>query len=234
MAEKDLELWNTWDQQGRKNQDLQPLFKQFAGTLEREVNQYANKVNIPPASIRANVHENFLDAVKTYDPGYRVRGEPIQLNTHVNWHLKKTKRFIAKNQNFARIPEPTLYSIGTFERAEDRLKQKLGRDPTVMDLSAELKWPPTQVERTRKSLRKDLSANMFEMDPSSLQASRWNEVKALIPYELNSQENAVYELVFGTGKELSNNEIAGKLSLSPSRISKIKLNIANKIEQYLD
>jgi DNA-directed RNA polymerase specialized sigma subunit len=234
MPDKDVELWKQWDQGGRKNEDLQPLFKQFAGTLEREVNQYAHKVNVPPAAIRANVHENFLDAVKAYDPNYQVRGQPVKLNTYVNHHLKKTKRFIAQNQNFARIPEPTLYSIGTFERAEDRLKQKLGRDPTIMDLSRELKWPPAQVERTRKSLRKDLSANMFEVDPSSLQVSRWNEVKALIPYELNSQENAVYELVFNTSKELSNNEIANKLKLSPSRISKIKLNIANKIEQYLD
>ena len=225
--DQDLQLWENWAQKGKKKEDLQPLFNQFQGTLEKQVNQYANKVNIPPAAIRANVHQNFVDALKTYDPS---RG--TKLNTHVNWHLHKTKRFIAQNQNFARLPEPMIYRIGEFERSEDQLRQKLGRDPTTHELSDHLKWPQVHVERMRQSLRRDLSSSLFEFDPSSLQVSRWNEVKSLIPYELTPQENAVFEMVYAQNNP-SNNDIANKLKLSPSRVSKIKLNIANKVQRYL-
>lgn len=225
---KDEQLWAEWNQRGRKKTDLQPLFSQFSGTLEKQVGQFAGRVNVPPTAIRANVHQNFLDALDSYDPN---KGK---LNTHVNWHLKKTKRFIAQNQNFARIPEPMLYNIGNYNRAEERLRQRLGRDPNTMELADELKWPPAHAEQMRRSLRKDLSASLFEFDPSSLQVSRWNEVKTLIPYELTPQENAVFDLVVGNERrQMSNNDIAGKLNLSPSRVSKIKANIAGKIGKYM-
>lgn len=225
--DQDLQLWESWDQGGRQKQDLQPLFNQFQGTLEKQVGQYANRVNIPPAAIRANVHQNFVEALHTYDPN-----KGAKLNTHVVNQLQKTKRFIAQNQNFARLPEPMIYRIGEFDRAQDQLKQKLGRDPTTQELADKLKWPQVHVERMRMSLRKDLNSSLFEYDPSSLQVSRWNEVKSLIPYELTPQENAVFEMVYAQNNP-SNNEVAAKLSLSPSRVSKIKLNIANKVTGYL-
>lgn len=225
--EQDLQLWEQWNRGGRKKEDLQPLFRQFQGTLENQVGQYANRVNMPPATIRANVHQNFVDALKTYDPN---RG--AKLNTHVTNQLQKTKRFIAQNQNFARLPEPMIYRIGDFERAEDQLRQKLNRDPTSHELADKLKWPQLHVERMRKSLRRDLSSSLFEFDPSTLQVSRWNEVKSLIPYELTPQENAVFEMVYAKNNP-SNNDIARQLKLSPSRVSKIKLNIANKVNRYM-
>ena len=229
MADQDLQLWQQWDQKGRRKKDLQPLFDQFAGTLEKQVNVYSGKVNIPPSAIRANVQRNFLDAVQTYDPN---RG--TKLNTHVNWHLHKTKRFIAQHQNFARMSEPMIYRIGDYERTEDQLKQKLGRDPSSIEMADKLKWPPSHVERMRKSLRRDLSSSLFELDPSSLQVSRWQEVKSMVPYELTPQENAVFELVYQDRRTpFSNNQIAGRLKLSPSRVSKIKLNIANKVQRYM-
>jgi DNA-directed RNA polymerase specialized sigma subunit len=227
MVDPDLKLWEDWQQRGKKKAELQPLFNQFQGTLEKQVNTYANKVNIPPSAIRANVHQNFIEALDSYDPN---RG--TKLNTHVYNQLQKTKRFIAQNQNFARLPEPMIYRIGDFERAEDQLKQQLNRDPTTMEMADKLKWPTTHVERMRKSLRKDLNQNLFEFDPSQLQVSRWEEVRGLIPYELSPQENQVFEMVFQKGNP-SNNDVADQLKLSPSRVSKIKLNIANKINQYM-
>lgn len=225
----DEQLWDEWNKQGRRKSDLQPLFNQFAGTLNKKVNQFSGRVNIPPSAIQADVNQNFLDALESYNP------DAGKLNTHINWHLKKTNRFIMHNQNFARIPEPMGNRIGDYQRAEDRLVQRLGREPSTMELADELKWPLAHAERMRKSLRKDLSASLFEFDPSSLQVSRWNEVKALVPYELSPQENAVFDLVAGNQpRELSNNEVAAKLNLSPSRVSKIKANIADKIKGYMD
>jgi len=229
MSTTDEQLWAEWDKRGRRTSDLQPLFNQFAGTLNKKVNQFSGRVNVPPAAIRANVDQNFLDALQSYDPQ-----APANLNTYVNHHLKKTHRFIMQHQNFARIPEPMGNRIGDYRRAEDRLTQKLSREPSTMELADELKWPTAHAERMRKSLRKDLSASLFEFDPSSLQVSRWNEVKALVPYELTPQENAVFDLVVGNkAGELSNNEVAAKLRLSPSRVSKIKANIAGKIQGYM-
>jgi DNA-directed RNA polymerase specialized sigma subunit len=113
------------------------------------------------------------------------------------------------------------------------MQNQMGRPPSSFELAGELKWPVSHVETMQKSLRRDLSPHVFQTDPVSIRTSRFEEVKALIPYELTAQENAVFELLMKSpDKPMSKLDIARRLNISPSRVSKINKKIADKMLQY--
>jgi len=231
-SDEDLRLWYKWDANGRKSNDLEPLLNRFDGAVNYTINKYKTKGgisgNIPEPALKAEVQNNLIDAFESYDPSKNVK-----LNTYATHHLKKTHRYFVTHQNTARIPEPYANRIGQYQTTYSHMQEALRRPPSVHELADELKWPVSHVETMQKSLRQDLSSHMFQVDPISLQTSRWGEVKALVPYELSSQEKAVFELLMKEGKPVSKTEIARKLNISPSRVSKINKKIADKIQRYM-
>ena len=68
----------------------------------------------------------------------------------------------------------------------------------------------------------------------SVKPSRTAEVVRLIQYELKPEEQAVMEHLLGiNGKpKLKPGEIATKLNMTPSKVSRIKSSIASKMGQY--
>lgn len=110
----------------------------------------------------------------------------------------------------------------------------MGREPSTTELADELQWPVAHVERMQKSMRKDLSATMFETNPTLARESRWHEVKGLLPYELTPIENRIFQVMFQANKPLTAEEIARKTKLSPSQVIKAKSNIANLIGKYME
>ncbi len=168
----DEKLWEKWAKTGRED-DLLPLMQRYEPLVDKQVAVYG-RTNISPALIKAKARINLIEAFKTYDPS---RG--VKLNTHVNWHMNKIKRFVAASQNFARIPEPMVFRIGEYRVAAANLREKLGRDPSVKELADTLKWPMAHVERMQKVVREDLSMPLYEVDPALLQKSKWEEVKTL-------------------------------------------------------
>ena len=60
------------------------------------------------------------------------------------------------------------------------------------------------------------------------------EVIRLMPYSLDNDEKAVFEYTFGlSGKPaLKPGEIAKKMKMSPSRVSRIRAKLATKVGDY--
>ena len=230
-AEEDLKYWHAWKSSGQQPTKLEPLLSRFDGMVSYTVNKYKGQGgvagNIPEPVLRAEVQNNLMDAFESYDPSKNV-----QLSTYAQHHLKKTYRFVTTHQNVARIPEPYTNRITEYSLASERLQNKLNRPPSSIELADVLKWPVSHVETMQRSLRKDLSPHSFQVDPVSLRTSRFEEVKSLIPYELTPQENAVFELLMSTNTPISKIDIARRLNISPSRVSKINKKIAQKMLAY--
>ena len=64
--------------------------------------------------------------------------------------------------------------------------------------------------------------------------SRHNEIMRLLPYELGPDEKQVFEYVYGIGgkPKLEPGQIAQKLAMSSSKVSRIKKSIAIKYSKY--
>jgi DNA-directed RNA polymerase specialized sigma subunit len=228
-AEKDFQLWQTWKQNGKQPEHLEPLMKQIDPLIRRASNIYAGKVNIPRSAVHAEFQIQAINALDSFNPN---RG--ASLGTHVTWHLKKGRRFITTYQNIGRIPETRIYNITTFQNARDELRDQLGRDPAAHELSDKLKWPVNQVSAMELELRKEVPTSTLQSDMSSLKPSRETEILRLIQYELTPEEKIVYEHLLGVnGKpQLKPGEIATRLNMSPSKVSRIKDSIGAKVKKY--
>lgn len=229
-AKKDLELWQKWNDGGKKEDDLEDLMKQMDPLIRKQTNVYAGKVNIPSSAIRAEFQIQAMKAFNTYDP---KRG--AQLNTHLNWQLKRGKRFITTYQNIGRIPETRAYKITEFQNTRDALSDRLGREPSAHELADKLKWPINQVTSMELDLRREVPTSALQADASSLKPSKEAEVIRLLQYDLTSQEKLVYEYLLGlNGKpQLKPGQISRKMNIPASKVSRIKNSIGKKASKYI-
>ena len=230
-SKKDLTLWEQWNEAGRDVSGIEPLVNQFKPLVMKRANVYAGKnPNVPPEAIRAEFMNQAIKAFETYDPN---RG--AALGTHVNWQLMKGRRFIATyGSGIGRIPENRSYKVREFTDARDELSDKLGRGPTALELADQLKWPVKQVSAMELEVRREVPSSLLQADTMSIKPSRNVEIARLIQYELAPEELLVMEHLLGiNGKpQLKPGDISRQLNMTPSKVSRIKLNIANKIKAY--
>lgn len=233
--QKEMGMWQDWKESGEDPQKLKPLLTSLNPLVQKQINIYRNKVPIPPAAIEAEFNNHLVTALRTYDPN---RG--AKLSTHVHNQLKRGRRFITKYQNIGGIPETRSYKITEFRTARTELEDKLGMDPTSHQLADELGWNVREVERLMAEDRRDLPTGLFrsaegeQYDPAVQFPSREMEVIRLMPYSLDNDEKAVFEYTFGlSGKPmLKPGQIAKEMNMSPSRVSRIRAKLANKVTNY--
>lgn len=231
-ANKDRELWEQWNASGREPDQLRPLLKQFKPLIYKRANVYAGRnPNVPPQAVRAEFTNHAIKGFETYDPN---RG--AGLGTHVNWQMMKAKRFIATyGGGVGRIPENRSYQVQVFTNARDELSDQLGREPTALELADQLKWPVKQVSAMQLEVRREVPSSMLQSDMMSIKPSRTAEVVRLVQYELSPEERSVMEHLLGlNGKpQLKPGQIAEKMNMTPSKVSRIKASIGKKMEQYM-
>jgi DNA-directed RNA polymerase specialized sigma subunit len=226
---KELELWRTWKEGGMQQKDLAPLLRSFRPMIRAKVNQYANRVRIPPSAIDLNFQIEFVNALRAYDPNKGALG------TYVFQYLNKGKRWITENQNIGRIPENRIYKIRKYQNAVADLAEELGREPTQKETAEALGWAEKEVDRMDSELRNDLVSQGFEDDPFALTPSKTEEVLKLFKYELEGDHRAVYEHLTGYGRPriASTGGIAKELGLKDYQVSRIKNQIEAKLRRYL-
>lgn len=227
-SQKDFQLWQQWDQNGRREEDLEPLMKQIEPIIRKQSNVYSGKVNIPKPAIHAEFQIQAIKAIQGYDPNRAA------LNTHLTHQLKKAKRFISTYQNVGRISETRIYKINQFQNERDRLADKLQRDPTAIEMADQMKWPVKQVTAMENELRKEVPTSMTQGGLEEIKPSKEAELLRLLQYELDPEERSVYEYLLGeNGKpQLKPGEIARKMNLTPSKVSRIKASIGQKAQRY--
>lgn len=146
--QEELELWKRWKAGDSKAQNK--LIKSLDPLLQQQVNRYFHP-NIPRSALEMESKKLALDAFKTYDPNKSA------LNTHVTNHQKHLQRYVLNFVNLGKIPENRALAVGKFQKIKQNLMEDLGREPTLVELADELKWPTQEVERMESELRKDLA-----------------------------------------------------------------------------
>lgn len=229
--QKEIGLWKTWKDNGMKHEDVRPLLSSLRPLINKEANRWAIQRDIPPAAIRAEFTNHAVKALETYDPNRSA------LNTHIRNYMKKAQRFVTTYQNVARIPETRIYNIGKFNTAQQNLEEQFGRSATQLELADHLQWSPRTVATFQKEQRKGLLSSKAPggEDPTVFIPSAHKEILRLLPYDLDPDERAVFEHLYGiNGKaRLTPGEIAVKLNMSAPKVSRIKLDIAKKFKSYI-
>lgn len=224
------DLWHNWDRNGRQPEHLEPILSNFSGLIGAKVREW-KPPNIPKSVFEAEVTKHVIKAIESYTPN---RG--ANLNTHVNYRVQKAKRFMAQQQNLARIPEAQVYSIGTIQKAQDRLGEEFGRPPTHAEIGEHLGIPPKRVATILGSMRRDIPSSMWESDPELVALQRGREILPLLREALSPKERSVFDHTFGyQGAPVVTNveQLAKRLNMSPSQVYRIKSSIADKYKSHL-
>jgi DNA-directed RNA polymerase specialized sigma subunit len=238
---REVELWQKWKKTG-KPADLEPLYKSMTPLIQRRVNLYKNKAEVPTSFIEHEHKKHFVNALKSWDPK-----KGTQLSSWVTTHLKKAGRAIEQNKNFARIPENISRYIGSYNAVKSELEEKLGHEPSSQDIHDHVlvSGHPTlgalslkTIQRLEREQRRGLiqsEADVEETRGNPLLSSRAEEVIRLIVHQLTPQERTVHEYTFGLGgkPKLKSGEIATKLKWDNSKVSKLRTSAYKKMEPYL-
>src|SRR5579862_7528263 len=150
---KEIELWRTWKAGGEKPEHLEPLLKIYEPALNYKLRQW-KAPSVPESAFKLVLQDHFIGALRSYDPS---RG--AALNTHVENRLHKAKRYNARNQNLAYLPEGQISQISPINKAHDELRSELGRDPTNAEIGEHLGLTEKRVETIRKGQRKDIAGS---------------------------------------------------------------------------
>ena len=231
LRQRDFQLWDDWKSSGEDPDKLRPLLQNLRGAIRSRANRWAGHVDIPPAAVHAEFNKQALHALRTYDPN---KGAAV--SSWVTTNLKKAQRWITANQNPARILEGRVYKTGLYDNAIATLDDQLGREPTTQELSEHLKWSEPEVSRMQAEKRRTLTTGAFDpgYDPTTIMPSREVEILNMIRTELTPEELLVYEYKTGYGgkPQLKSGEIARKLGVSPSKVTRITQAIGRKMEKY--
>lgn len=213
---------------------MTPLLGSFAGAINKNANRYIGNPQFPlhPDVIRHQYKIQAVKAFETYDP---QRG--VQLSTHVHNQMKKASRYFIRRQNIGVIPEVRALRIREFHEGRNQLSEMLNREPNQFELSRHLRWSPMEVRRMERELRTAQATPTGEKEdePLAFKSQREAEVIRMIQYDLGGEEKLVYEYLFGMGGKprLQPGQIATRLRWTPSKITRIKNKIIDKIGEHI-
>jgi DNA-directed RNA polymerase specialized sigma subunit len=224
----EIQMWQTWDQGGRKAKDLRPLVQSMRPLVQERVNVYSGRVPIPPEALEAEFKNHAVKAIKTYDPN---RG--AKLSTWVRSNIRKGGRFVSTYQNVGRVVEDRVSKITDYKLANEQLLEQTGRAPSDAEVAKKLGWSMPEVQRMNSELRADIMSSAFESDPTSYTPQVDNEIIEHLHEELSPQEQKVFRYMKTPGATQGKTGlIAKQLKWSPSKVSRLRKAIEAKATHY--
>ena len=229
-ARPEHDLHKKWIEGGKKPEDLSPLLAHFRPLIQRQAKMMGGGAKmVNPVALETELTKHTVKAFESWNP------EKSALATHVQWAMKPGHRFVAKNQNVARIPEEDVGKIGLISRTEAELSETLGRTPTLGEIAESTGLAKRQVARVKSRQKADISSGSFEVDVVGTNAGRTQEILPLLHEELNDKEKKVFNAIYsngGMGTAQRTSALARQLGMTESEISRIKTSIGEKWKKY--
>jgi DNA-directed RNA polymerase specialized sigma subunit len=185
------------------------------------------------------------NSIKSYDLSYET-----SLPTYLTSNLKKLTRIIRDYRSPVKIPENTFYELQDLKESEMELEDILGREPTVQEVADHMKIPIEKIEKLKNQRLKQVSENQYfnsesgdtnDDNVSTLSETNGempNYVREALAYtyaSLDTREKKILEWStgFGGAKLLPPSEIAKRLGISQSQVSRLTAKIAVSVEENL-
>jgi DNA-directed RNA polymerase specialized sigma subunit len=193
---------------------------------------------LPASAHWAQATQSFLDATRTFNPSI---GAPFHIYAYSTIQ-NKGKRLNLKYQNIGYIPEARATKYQLFNNTINLLREQLGREPSTLEISDELKWSPKMVETMRKEIRTDYLMDEGKAEVHSLvKSDRAKQALQDLQYSLIPAHQLVLEHAVGLngkaallkpsgGPDL--NAISKATKLSVPKIRSALKTITRKYKQY--
>jgi len=224
--EQDYALWQTWKKAPTDN-NAAALLNQVNPLVQKEVNRWSGgEGTLARPALELEGKRLAMEAIHSYSPTGGAA-----LATHVTNRLRKLSRINYTHQTLARLPEYKTRKFHTHNIAKSALEDKLGREPTVDELSQELSWPKPFLQNFQKSMRKEhvesgVPAPIFDID---------NGESGTIDFvynDLSPMQKKIFEHTTGYGgaPALKNPQLMRKLKMTQGQLSYQKRLLVDKIQ----
>jgi DNA-directed RNA polymerase specialized sigma subunit len=134
---QELQMWEKWNSNGRKPEDLEPLLKSLKPTVTAEAKRRMAGLGgaIPRVALEAELMTHTVDALHKYDPNHTsANGKRTQLNTFVHNNFQRVTDYVAGRRNIARLPKANTAQYQTFQNAKTQFMEEHGREPSSHEL----------------------------------------------------------------------------------------------------
>ena len=207
------------------------LLKQVDPVIDKAIKTHVGQSN---PIIRSRARRLALQSFDSYDPS------KAKLGTHLMSQLQGLKRISRQQQQILHVPERVALGQAQLKTVSDELLDELGREPSVAELADRSGMSLRQIAKLRK-YRQPVASGVFaplsEMDDARFdpavqqpESDTWLE---FVYDDLDPTGQKILEWTLGLhgAPQLSNQEIAKKLRLTPGAISQRKAHIQSLMDE---
>ena len=224
--------YDTWLQE-QTPENMAKTVAALDPTLVTEIQRYAGPKDLMHTKAKALA----IKAIKTYQPD-----KGAALRSWVVTQLQPLSRY-GQRLRPVQVPEAVIRQSAEMNTVTERMHDQLSRMPTNEELADEMGISIGKIAKLRARTKPTISESQA-MTPASSDEGMPDLPAVIAPKNVEYAAEATYQdleprdrLIFDwkTGKhgreQLSNQEIAARLSVTPALISQVSSQIANQIQE---
>lgn len=218
------EIWDKWEEtHDDKYRDM--AFDLMKPKISHDIN---NVKNIPKSALEAEYAKATYKAFEDYNP------KKGSFKTYLFHHLKSTNRYIYQNYDLY-MPEAKAQKMNTFNMAYKKLSDKLGREPSAIELADDLGWSLGEVGTFLKQHNK----STYNLENASYLSGSNEDIEYIVDMVYHSstpEEQNILEYIFGMhGKPAleTNQQIAAKTGIPLYKVKKLRAKLFEEIRKEI-
>ena len=168
------------------------------------------------------------DAIKKYDPS-----SGASLHTWAQSHLQSMHRFKRENQGPVKVPDRAALDAWTIEKANRELTDELGYEPDVKQLADKSNISVKRIAAVRKATRPVAAASQMYDEGGATMSDYMGEALEYVYDDADQLDRKIIEMTTGYGGTtmMQKNQIAAKLGISPSQVTRRSERIGQKLQE---
>ena len=179
--------------------------------------------------VRSKAHIYAAEAVEKYDPRAGA-----SLTTHVGHHLKQLSRTARQSRSPVRIPERVQLDAYNLNEAKKRFNDENGHEPDLIELADYTGMPVKWLSKVNSYALNMPSEAGYGGEVESSAPDFAQDAMDAIHHDSDHTDRRILELKVGYGghQQLSPQEVATQLKLSPSQLTRRSMRLAKRIHDY--
>lgn len=203
-------------------------------SLEPMVNSEVQRYSGPKPLLRGKAKALTINAIKTYKPE-----SGAQLHSWVVTQLQPLSRY-GQQLRPVHASEVAIRQAAQVNRVREEMQADNGEDPTPEELADQTGISVARIKKLRQQVKPAISESAFDVSndpnspglPGTVMSDRIGMAADMVYHSLSPRDKQIHD--FKTGKhgvpELSNQEIAKRLGVSPAMISQRTAQISAQIQ----
>ena len=224
--------YNAWVV-NRTPENMANLVEAFMPTVNAELAQYAG----PKDTMRSRARAYVINAIKSFNPMGSTK-----LRTWVVTNLKQLSRY-SKGLRSVHASEDMVRNSAELARTEAEMEDRLGRRPTIEELTDETGWSAKTIDKIRGAAPAYVSEGQMAPDdedsdegasPAVVRPSKLPLASEAVYMGLDDRDKAIFDHKTGMhGKDMmSGKQLADLLKITPAAVSQRASAIGSAISDY--